>query len=534
MTVRELITKLGFQTDEKSLNRYEAGLQKAEKIAMGVSVAIAGIGIASLKAFSVQEQAEVKLRSALQATGQEVDTNFNSMKKFASELQKMTTVGDEASLEVMQMATNMGLNSEQAQQATKEAIGLSKAYQIDLKTAIKATTMAQQGEYTMLNRYIPELRSAGTEAEKVAIYNRTMASSFKVAQAETETTAGRIAQAKNSLGDFSEAIGGVLAKGLLPLIKNLQVWTDRLANLDEKTINTIVSIGLLVAGIYPLIKVIRLAIMAYRGILAVKGFFLMLSKKELIAMGLAKIKMFALAVAQKVATVSQWALNVAMSANPIGLIILAIVALIGIIILMVKNWDKIKPVVMKVVNAVVAHFKWLWANLKAIGIKIKDFFIFIWESLKKGFQVAVEFMQKIFFTFADYFLTVWGTIIKGVLSAVSGIGSALGFDTSAIEGVISKVEGLQKDVRGKSFFGDIGGNDAGQIPPQAMAYAGAGAGGGVNRTENVNVNSNVSIQVPQGTPASQQEFLNNQARNVVQQEMQKAMSGARDRNRRTE
>ena len=216
-------------------------------------------------------------------------------------------------------------------------------------------------------------------------------------------------------------------------------------------------------------------------------------------------------------------------------IIAAVALLVAAGIAIYKNWDFLKEKAGVIFTKIKEFFLGLWNVAKSVGTKIKDFFIFVWEQIKNGFNIAVGFMQKIFFTFADYFLTVWGTIIKGVLSAVSGIGSALGFDTSAIEGVIAKVEGLQSDVRSKSFFGDIGGNnETGQVPPQAMAYAGAGAGGGVNRTENINVASNVSIQVPQGTPASQQEFLNNQARNVFQQEMQKAISGAKSRNRRTE
>jgi tape measure domain-containing protein len=38
----------------------------------------------------------------------------------------------------------------------------------------------------------------------------------------------------------------------------------------------------------------------------------------------------------------QWALNAAMSANPIGLIVIAVAALIGLTIVLVKNWDKVK------------------------------------------------------------------------------------------------------------------------------------------------------------------------------------------------
>jgi len=52
--------------------------------------------------------------------------------------------------------------------------------------------------------------------------------------------------------------------------------------------------------------------------------------------------MYGMAVAAGVAEAAQWALNVAMMANPIGLIIAAIIALIYIIVKLVQHWDKVK------------------------------------------------------------------------------------------------------------------------------------------------------------------------------------------------
>jgi len=48
-----------------------------------------------------------------------------------------------------------------------------------------------------------------------------------------------------------------------------------------------------------------------------------------------------LASGQKVATVAQWAFNTAANANPIGIIITAIGVLIGLIIALAMNWDKV-------------------------------------------------------------------------------------------------------------------------------------------------------------------------------------------------
>lgn len=49
--------------------------------------------------------------------------------------------------------------------------------------------------------------------------------------------------------------------------------------------------------------------------------------------------LYALAIASGIAEAAQWALNVAMMANPIGLIIAAIIAVIAVIALVIKYWD---------------------------------------------------------------------------------------------------------------------------------------------------------------------------------------------------
>lgn len=64
---------------------------------------------------------------------------------------------------------------------------------------------------------------------------------------------------------------------------------------------------------------------------------------------LGMIKVFmSLAKTEGILATAQLALNMAMTANPIGLIIVGVAALIAIIVLMVKNWDSVLPVLEKV------------------------------------------------------------------------------------------------------------------------------------------------------------------------------------------
>lgn len=167
-------------------------------------------------AFQIQEAAIIKLNAALEATGQNQEGVSESIQDFATELQGLTTVGDEATLSLIQIALNSGLTAEASKEAAKDAIGLSKAFGIDLTAAIKATTNAQQGNFDMLNRYVPAVKNAKGEVEKQAAAEIALANAFEIARAETKTSIGVEIQLQNAIGDSQEIIGEYVSEILTP------------------------------------------------------------------------------------------------------------------------------------------------------------------------------------------------------------------------------------------------------------------------------------------------------------------------------
>jgi hypothetical protein len=71
-------------------------------------------------------------------------------------------------------------------------------------------------------------------------------------------------------------------------------------------------------------------------------------------------------IAMKVWTAIQWALNIAMNANPIGLIILAIAALVGAVIYAYSHFAVFRDAVQTVWNALKAVGDWVLANWRII------------------------------------------------------------------------------------------------------------------------------------------------------------------------
>ena len=165
----------------------------------------------SIQAFGQQEMAVQKLTAAIRSNGGNVSEVLPIMQDFASEIQRITTYGDEQVLAMQAMASSMGVSSDQMQGVIRSAIGLASALNMDVMTAVKAASAAVQGKTTALQEYIPALSKCKTESEKLAVVQKLSASGFAQAKAEAETSVGKLKQLANAWGDLVETIGGQFA-----------------------------------------------------------------------------------------------------------------------------------------------------------------------------------------------------------------------------------------------------------------------------------------------------------------------------------
>lgn len=145
----------------------------------------------------------------------------------------------------------------------------------------------------------------------------------------------------------------------------------------------------------------------------------------------------------KIWTAVQTVLNAVMAANPIGLIIIAVVGLIGVITLLVKKWDVVKAELIKGIKAVWEFFKKFGAAILAIlfpipaaiiagimlivknwetiknaliaGAKaVGNFFVGIWETIKNAFITAFKAIGNFFVgigrSIKNFFVNIWNSI----------------------------------------------------------------------------------------------------------------------------
>lgn len=132
--------------------------------------------------------------------------------------------------------------------------------------------------------------------------------------------------------------------------------------------------------------------------------------------------------AQKAYAVIQGIVNGVMNANPIGLIVLAIGALIGIIILCIKHWDDIKAAAGRAVDWI--KKKWAaigeWFKTKVVQ-PIKNVFSGIKEWFQQKFKAAYDAIKAVFGTIGNWF----GEKYQAIKNVFKNIGTWFGekFDT---------------------------------------------------------------------------------------------------------
>lgn len=156
--------------------------------------------------------------------------------------------------------------------------------------------------------------------------------------------------------------------------------------------------------------------------------------------------------------------NAVMMANPITWIILAIVALIAIIVLCIKHWDKIKAAFISAWEAikaawgqVVDFFKGVWDGIVGVFSAVGEWFVGVftsaWEGIKSVFSTVGEFFSGIWNTIVSLFTNIGTAVsdaisgaVKGAINAVlSGAISIINGFISAINfaiGIISKIPGV--------------------------------------------------------------------------------------------
>lgn len=227
----------------------EADFEKYTSALNKVSIATAAIGAVSLKAWGEQERSLVSMEAALGTAGVDVDLYSEKFQNLASEIQKLTTYGDEVILANEQLALSMGIPAEKMEEFQKASVALSKSFGKSLPVASKIVARAMNGNFEMFNEIIPEIKNLTTEEEKLKVVNEAIARGWNIARKETETFYGSLIQCKNSVGGVTEEIGKQLAPAVQSAAQSIKEFADWFIKLPGWNKKAIVAVGGLTAAL---------------------------------------------------------------------------------------------------------------------------------------------------------------------------------------------------------------------------------------------------------------------------------------------
>lgn len=201
------------------------------KIAIGAAVGgISAAIVTSIKAYGEQEQAVASLNQALANQGKYSKQTSQDLQDFATQLQSVTTYGDEAIVSVQAQLVAFGLEGEELKKTTRATLDLATAKGVDLQSAAQLLGKAFVGETGTLSRYGIVLGDNIPETEKFAMALEKVNQMFG-GQAETarNTTLGQLAGMKNAFSDLQEEVGAFLSSDAVGFTKWLTALITRLS-----------------------------------------------------------------------------------------------------------------------------------------------------------------------------------------------------------------------------------------------------------------------------------------------------------------
>ena len=359
-----------------------------------ITAALTGLAVAG--GSEVQEQARLKI--AIENTGASYEAVKGQIDALLESQMKFTNFSDSEQTNALNNLVLVTGSVTDAMSKLPLVLDLAAAKGIDLTTASQYIGKAMQGEWESLNRLLPGIKDCTTASEALAFIQG------KVAGA-AEATANPMTQLKNSFASLAEKIGSVLLpifKGFLdivtPIINAVKNWID-----NNRTLATVIGGVLLTLGV----------------LLTVGGGLILLIVKV--------VEIY------KAWQAIQIALNIAMYANPIGIIIAAIAALIAIIALVITHFDTMKRWFVDGCTVIKNAFVAAWNFIKDIFISvwntIKTVFETVWHAIHNTFATVINALMTGIEKFVNFFISGINTIIRG-LNAIPFVNIGLIADVS--------------------------------------------------------------------------------------------------------
>ena len=212
-----------------SLSRLNSAITNAGKsfgavgVAAGAAVAVMKKVNAAIKEttdlYKVQATAERQLEVAAKNNPYLNDTSVVQLKAYASELQSISTVGDEQLLPMMAQLAAAGRTQAEIQDIMSAALDVSASGMMSLDSAVTALNKTYSGTAGQLGNQITAIKTLTKEELQSGKAVEIIAQQFKGMAKETAELTGTSQQLKNAIGDYKELLGETFEGAFAPMRK---------------------------------------------------------------------------------------------------------------------------------------------------------------------------------------------------------------------------------------------------------------------------------------------------------------------------
>lgn len=374
----------------KGIQDAQTGVQKMSKsvnrAAQVASVALAGLTAVAVdfaKAAAEDEQSARVLAQTLKNTTGATEAQTQAVEDYISATSLALGIQDDKLRPSLGRLLRSTEDVAEAQKLLNLSLDISAATGKDVDAVANALGKAYDGNAVALGRLGLGVDSSILKSKDFGVVYDDLAKKFDgFAKTEAATTQGSFARLTVAVDEAKESIG----YGLLPFVGPLADSLARLAPIIEQNSELILTIGAVVGALSVAIIGLKFALIATNAIMvitttigaALKIGYLTLAaatgsataaqtlaeltyKKSIVALVAYNVAMAGLAVKTAVVTAAQYAFNLALSLNPIGLIVLAVAALAAAFVLAYKKIEPFRDLMDSI-----------FEKIKNIGTAIKE------------------------------------------------------------------------------------------------------------------------------------------------------------------
>lgn len=355
--------------------------------------------------------------SDLAESGNKVDVVYGkaagTIKKFTADAATNLGLSQQAALDAAGAYGNMfnqlgfttGASADMSKSMLTLTADLASFHNADPTAVLEAQQAAFRGEYDSLQKFIPTINAAAVETKALAETGKANTKELTAQEKAHATYTLMLEGAGKATGDFARTADGAANQQ-----RSMTAgWQDAQAALGGALMPALSAVLPLVKSLSKFVKenadwLVPLAAAIGAVVVALKAYSLGV---ELWA---ARTKIAE--AASKAWAAAQWLLNAAMNANPIGLIVAGIAALIAVGVLVVKNWDTIKEAAATAWGFVldIIHGVWQW---------ISDNWPLLLAILLGPFAIAAKLIVDNWDAISGFFSALPGRIV-GFLSGLAG------------------------------------------------------------------------------------------------------------------